>query len=72
MLETRLLQSGALPSGKITLANTLSPDLIGEGAADEEDEEEDGERRDKAGLRRGKMGIRNGFASGSRDADEWD
>ncbi|RSH91710.1 hypothetical protein EHS25_009079 [Saitozyma podzolica] len=67
-LEFRLQQSGALPTGPISLSNTLSTAVLGDAdLSDREDSEDD---RDKAGPRRGKTGIRNGFASGSRDDDE--
>ncbi|KAI9633886.1 putative GTPase inhibitor [Dioszegia hungarica] len=84
-LEVRLKESGALVSGKITLAGHLDQKLLGGGAGSrgggnegEDEEDDDGEEGGRAGnsrgngLRRGKTGIRDGLASGTRDADEWD
>lgn len=75
-LEWRLQQTGALPSGPITLANSLSIGAAvgksGEGSGDESEGDDESRRRGKmGGGRKGKVGIRNGLASGTRDDDEY-
>jgi hypothetical protein len=73
--------SGALPTGQISLANTLSSGLldtrhVGSGSEDESEDDDDRARRKASsgtkagGARRGKMGIRTGFVQGDADEDE--
>lgn len=74
-LEFRLKQSGALPTGKILLADHISSDLFEDGEGEAKDVDDEEGRRGKGkdgGLRRGKTGIRDGFAAGQRDNDEWE
>ncbi|BEI80296.1 hypothetical protein CcaverHIS002_0108250 [Cutaneotrichosporon cavernicola] len=59
-LEFRLQQSGALPSGPMSLAS-----MLGKIKKDSDDEDDDDAFRDKS--RRGKVGIRNGLAFGNDD-----
>ncbi|KAK1922061.1 putative GTPase inhibitor [Papiliotrema laurentii] len=77
-LEFRLRQTGALPSGPIVLANTLSSALTGREQGDSDtDSESDDElqaRRKassavRAGARRGKTGIRDGLVGAGSDDD---